>query len=117
LEIKIKRAYEAMSADDGTRILVDRLWPRGLKKQEAGIEQWFKDVAPSGLLRKWYGHDPEKFPEFRKRYREELVSGKAFSELLKYLQSHANATLVFAAKEIKLSNAWVLSEIIKEHLD
>jgi uncharacterized protein YeaO (DUF488 family) len=117
LEIKIKRIYEEPSSDDGSRILVDRLWPRGVSKQQAKIDQWFKDIAPSQELREWYGHDPEKFPEFRKKYREEIISGEAFTELLIVLETQTKVTLVFAAKDVELSNAWVLSELVKEHIN
>ncbi|MGE5534514.1 MAG: DUF488 domain-containing protein, partial [Acidobacteriota bacterium] len=71
-KIKLKRAYEKPSRDDGTRILIDRLWPRGLKKEEAKIDHWFKEIAPSTELRKWFGHDPERWNEFRRRYKAEL---------------------------------------------
>ena len=116
MEISIKRVYDAPSADDGVRILVDRLWPRGMKKEDGQIDRWFKDVAPSNELRKWYNHEADKFEEFRKRYREEVVSGEAFSGLLEYLNDHAKVTLLFAAKDAKLSNAAVLSGFLHDHL-
>lgn len=70
--IKLKRAYEPPAADDGTRILVDRLWPRAVKKADAEIDEWMKEIAPTTELRKWFGHDPERWPEFRRRYRSEV---------------------------------------------
>ena len=116
MEIKIKRVYDAPSADDGKRLLVDRLWPRGLSKENARIDKWFKEVAPSGELRKWYNHEADKFSEFSRRYREEIISGKAFAELLEYLNDHPKVSLLFAAKEAELSNAAVLSRILHDHL-
>jgi uncharacterized protein YeaO (DUF488 family) len=116
LEIKIKRAYAEPAAGDGKRLLIDRLWPRGLSKENAKIDRWFKEVAPSGELRKWYGHEPEKFSEFRHRYRKELTSGKAFSTLLEYLKEEPEVSLLFAAKDPETSNAAVLAEVLHEHL-
>jgi uncharacterized protein YeaO (DUF488 family) len=116
LEIAIKRVYDTSAADDGKRLLVDRLWPRGLSKKDARIDKWFKEVAPSGELRKWYNHEADKFSEFSRRYREEIVAGKPFSELLEYLNDHPKVSLVFAAKDAELSNAAVLSKILREYL-
>src|SRR6202000_1614425 len=115
MEIKIRRVYEESSAEDGKRILVDRLWPRGVSREKADVDEWFKEVAPSDALRKWYDHDPKKFFEFKKRYVAELTAGKAFEELLNYLRSQPKATLLFAAKEAELSNAAVLEEMIRKH--
>src|SRR5690242_15295964 len=82
IEVRIKRAYEPPSSRDGTRILVDRLWPRGLKKSDVDIAQWMKEIAPSGELRKWFGHDPGRWEEFRSRYRAELgAKGDLVKEL------------------------------------
>ena len=74
--VKLKRAYEPSAGDDGTRILIDRLWPRGVKKADAAIDEWIKDIAPSTALRKWFGHDPEKWDTFRTRYARELERGR-----------------------------------------
>lgn len=107
--IKLKRAYDAPTPSDGCRVLVDRLWPRGVTKAKAKIDLWLKDVAPSDALRKSFGHDPEKWPAFKKEYASEL-SGK--KDLLKQLKSlereHKTLTLVFAAKDAGRNNAVVL---------
>ncbi|MDA8174847.1 MAG: DUF488 family protein [Nitrospiraceae bacterium] len=111
--IKIKRAYDPFSPDDGRRILVDGLWPRGIKKAGAHIDEWMKDIAPSAELRKWYAHDPAKWEEFRKKYKSEL---KTKPELVKKLKSEAakgTVTLVFAARDAEHANAAVLKEILK----
>lgn len=111
--LKIKRAYDPFSPDDSRRILVDRLWPRGIKKTGAHIDEWMKDIAPSPELRKWYGHDPAKWEEFRKKYKNEL---KGKPELIKRLKSEAakgTVTLLFAAKDAEHANAAVLKEVLK----
>jgi uncharacterized protein YeaO (DUF488 family) len=100
--------------DDGERILVDRLWPRGIKKEDAKIDEWLKEIAPSDELRKWFSHDPEKWQEFRRRYKKEL---KGQSELLKRLKVKAkkeNITLLFSARDVKYNNAIVLKEVIED---
>ena len=105
--IKIKRAYVAPEKDDGTRILVDRLWPRGLTKKKAKIDLWLKDLAPSTELRKWFGHDPEKWKEFQARYAGELKSKKAQLEILKQKAAEGPVTLIYGAKD-ELHNEAVL---------
>jgi uncharacterized protein YeaO (DUF488 family) len=110
--IKIKRAYEAPSADDGIRVLVDRLWPRGLSKASFKYDLWPKDLAPSNELRKWYGHDPKRAVEFRRRYRRELASRRdELAALRAKLKGH-NATLLTATHEIDLSHATVLRDLL-----
>ena len=109
--IKIKRVYESVAKSDGTRILVDRLWPRGLSKEKAKIDYWAKDIAPSNELRKWYQHDPEKWGEFKKRYFIELNSNKAAMEQL-LSQISNNTTFVYSSKETKLNNAHALKEYL-----
>jgi uncharacterized protein YeaO (DUF488 family) len=109
---KIKRIYDPPAAEDGKRVLVDRLWPRGMAKDEARIDEWLKEIAPSDELRKWFGHDPARWEEFRKRYREEL---KAHGDLLDKLRSEAKkgtVTLLFAAKDAEHNNAVVLKEML-----
>ncbi len=109
----MKRAYDPFSPDDGKRILVDGLWPRGIKKASAHIDEWMREIAPSAELRKWYAHDPAKWEEFRKKYKSEL---KTKPELVKKLKSEAasgTVTLVFAAKDAEHANAAVLKEILK----
>ena len=112
--VDVKRVYEPASRDDGARILVDRLWPRGMKKQDLAFHEWAKDVAPSPELRKWYGHRPERFEEFRRRYREELASGgarEAFEELRRRTLS-GMVTLLTATRDVERSGAAVLAEAL-----
>ncbi len=112
--ITTKRVYEPPSPQDGTRILVDRVWPRGMSKKDAAIDHWAKDLAPSTGLRKWFGHDPERWSEFRRRYREELAE-KA-DEVRAVLEEVGSGpiTLVFAAKNAARNNAVVLKEVLEE---
>ncbi|HLI07885.1 MAG TPA: DUF488 domain-containing protein [Ktedonobacteraceae bacterium] len=117
LNIALKRAYDEPAADDGTRVLVDRLWPRGLSKERARIDLWLKEVAPSAELRKWYGHDPEKFEEFRRRYESELATEPARSEInkLRELAAQGRVTLIFATHDAEHSNAAVLRGYLSRH--
>ena len=113
MEIRIKRVYDERSDSDGVRILVDRIWPRGVSKAGAGIARWAKDIAPSNDLRKWYMHDPEKWDEFKARYFEELDNNRA---ALEEFQSHLQGktlTLVFGSKETRLNNAHALKEYLE----
>jgi uncharacterized protein YeaO (DUF488 family) len=113
LKIRTKRAYEPPSREDGVRILVDRVWPRGISKKDAAIDHWAKDLAPSNELRKWFGHDPERWPEFLRRYEQELSgNGKALDQLLDEAGS-GPITLVFAAKDEDRNNAVVLKEVLE----
>lgn len=105
----LRRAYEQASPEDGTRVLIDRLWPRGVKKTEAKIDWWPKELAPSAELRKWFGHDPDKFTEFAERYRQE-IGGKAALTRLKELADKETVTLVYAAKDEAHNNAVVLKD-------
>lgn len=113
--VHIKRVYEEATAKDGYRILVDRLWPRGVKKEDAQIDKWFKDIAPTPALRKWYGHKPEKWKEFVTRYYEELKDSAAVEELHEDIHKHKTVTLVFAAKDEEHSHALALLNYIKKH--
>lgn len=114
--VKTKRIYDPASPDDGKRILIDRLWPRGIKKEEAKIDEWLKDIAPSGELRKWFSHDPAKWQEFRKRYKDELKKKSELVEKLKAEAKKGNITLLFAAKDTEHVNAVVLKEVIEYSL-
>jgi uncharacterized protein YeaO (DUF488 family) len=112
--IKIKRVYEKPARDDGWRVLVDRLWPRGMKKEAAHLDAWMKDVAPSGALRKWFGHEPEKWAEFQKKYRSELAKNKELlAELRKMSKEHGTLTLLFGAKDEEHNEAVVLADALK----
>jgi uncharacterized protein YeaO (DUF488 family) len=109
-KMKIKRVYEMPSRDDGKRILVDRLWPRGLTKEKASIDLWLKEIAPSTALRKWFDHDPDKWKEFQKRYHQELRNNKEQVSLLKEKIKKGTVTLVYGAKDEKHNEALVLKE-------
>lgn len=114
LQIALKRVYDEPEPSDGIRILVDRLWPRGLSKERAHLDLWQKEIAPSNELRKWFGHDPEKFAEFRRRYEAELAS-EAGQEALAKLRDMAKrelVTLVFAAQNTAHNNAVVLRDLL-----
>jgi len=113
MHILLKRAYEAPAEADGKRVLVDRLWPRGVSKDEARIDAWLKDVGPSTELRKWFGHEPAKFDEFRSRYRKELEASAAWAEL-KELARHGKLTLVYSARDEEHNNAVVLRQMLQE---
>ncbi len=112
--VAIKRVYDQPEPGDGTRILVDRLWPRGLSKERAKVDAWLKEVAPSNDLRKWFGHDPEKFAEFRRRYEAELASGPGQEALarLRDLARQGPVTLVFAAHDSEHNDAVVLRDVL-----
>ncbi|MFB6491069.1 MAG: DUF488 domain-containing protein [Thermoproteus sp. AZ2] len=112
--IKVKRVYDPPEPDDGLRILVDRLWPRGVKKESAKIDLWLKEVAPSDELRRWFGHDPAKWEEFKARYAEELRGNPAFEEL-KRLAASGNITLLYAARDRAHNNAVVLKELLEKN--
>lgn len=111
-KLKIKRVYEKPEKNDGTRILVDRLWPRGLKKEGARIDFWMKDIAPSHELRKWFGHRGERWQEFKKRYIKELEDKGHLIKKLEELGKGGCITLLYAAKDDRNNNAQVLLELI-----
>jgi uncharacterized protein YeaO (DUF488 family) len=111
--IKLKRAYEAALKDDGLRILVERLWPRGVSKQKARIDLWLKDLAPSTELRQWYGHDPAKWPQFRKRYWGELKEKGDMLALLKYVTEERTVTFVYAASDQERNSAVALKDFLE----
>jgi uncharacterized protein YeaO (DUF488 family) len=110
--IKLKRAYEAPASDDGTRILIDRLWPRGVRKANAAIDEWMKEIAPSTALRKWFGHDPERWPEFRRRYQSEIREHREQFDRLRTLAQHGRITLVFSAHDEAHNDAVVLKDLL-----
>lgn len=111
-KIKIKRVYEEPAEADGFRVLVDRIWPRGLTKEAAAIDEWQKEIAPSTALRKWFGHDPERWKEFQKRYREELKDNTAVDEFLESCHDKKLITLVYAAKDESHTHALVLQQFL-----
>ncbi len=110
-EVRLKRAYEPPDPADGMRVLVDRLWPRGVKKSEAAIDVWLKEVAPSTALRQWFGHDPAKWEEFQQRYRAELSHSVALKELRELVARNQRTTLVFGASDADHNNAVVLRKL------
>ena len=111
--VKLKRVYDQPEKSDGKRVLVDRLWPRGVKKEDAVLDLWLKDIAPSNELRKWFSHDPSKWQEFRKRYRDELKDKPGMVEDLKKMTRQGTVTLLYAAKDADRNNAVVLKEMIE----
>ncbi|MDA8377584.1 MAG: DUF488 domain-containing protein [Planctomycetia bacterium] len=113
-EIKIKRVYDAASSHDGLRILVERLWPRGVTKEKAAIDYWLKDVAPSGELRKWFGHDPAKWEQFKVKYWEELRHNSSAVETLREHIKKSNVTFVYAARDEKHNGALALQEFLEQ---
>ncbi len=111
--IRLKRVYEKPAKEDGLRILVERLWPRGFTKQKAKVDLWLKDIAPSTELRKWFGHDPAKWEQFRKRYEAELKRKTDSLKLLRQKAKEGTITLVFAARDEKHNNAVVLKRFLE----
>jgi uncharacterized protein YeaO (DUF488 family) len=111
--IKLKRVYERPSAEDGLRVLVDRLWPRGVSKHDAAADLWLKDVAPSAGLRRWYGHDSRRWTQFRDKYRAELARRPDLLRMLHDLRRRGAVTLLFAAHDEARNNAVVLREVLQ----
>ena len=115
--IQVKRVYEDPSPDDGARFLVDRLWPRGLSKETLALTAWLKDVSPSNDLRRWYNHEPEKWPEFQRRYAAELAANPAAQPALETLRAHARKgtiTLLFSSREEHRNNAVALKSLLEK---
>ena len=112
-KLKLKRVYEAPHKDDGTRILVDRLWPRGLTKEKAKVDLWLKEIAPSTELRKWFGHDPKKWRSFRERYQTELKHHADQLKLLKSKAKEGTVTLIYGARDQEHNEALVLKEFLE----
>ena len=110
--VKLKRAYELPAADDGTRVLVDRLWPRGVSKEHAALDQWMKDISPSTELRKWFGHDPARWEEFCRRYTEELHQNAELVSQLRSLAREGPVTLVYSAHDEVHNDAIVLRDLL-----
>jgi uncharacterized protein YeaO (DUF488 family) len=113
MAVRLKRAYEPAERSDGYRVLIDRIWPRGVSKERAHLDEWARELAPSTELRRWFGHDPAKFEEFRRRYRDELA---AQGEKLRELRGRARKgtlTLVYAARDTEHNDAVVLAEVLR----
>ncbi|CAM3831431.1 DUF488 domain-containing protein [Isoptericola cucumis] len=111
----VKRVYEAPSDDDGLRVLVDRLWPRGLSKADAHVDRWIKEVAPSSDLRTWFGHDPARFDEFARRYREELRGSAELAELAALADDGRQVTLLYGARDEQHNQAVVLRDVVASY--
>ncbi|MEJ2702752.1 MAG: DUF488 domain-containing protein [Sedimentisphaerales bacterium] len=112
-QVRLKRAYDGVSGDDGYRILVDRVWPRGVSKRDLRVDEWLKDIAPSTELRKWFGHDPGKWDEFRKRYFQELTDKEEVVEAVRDKMRHHRVTFVYSAKDREFNNAVALKEYLE----
>lgn len=110
--LRLKRVYEPAAPEDGVRVLIDRLWPRGLTKEKAAVDHWMKDVAPSSELRKWFGHDPDRWTEFQHRYMEELRQHVALLDQIRNLTSEGMVTLLFGAHDEEHNDAVVLREVL-----
>ena len=116
MDVRLKRAYEPPSDEDGYRVLVDRLWPRGVSKKEAELDEWEKELAPSSKLREWFGHEPGRFPEFRRRYIEELRANRARLRELRRRARIGTLTLVYSAHDSEHNDAAVLAEVLRRGL-
>ena len=113
--VRLKRAYEPPASDDGIRILIDRLWPRGVKKTDAAIDEWMKEIAPSTKLRKWFNHDPERWQEFRRRYQTEIRHHPDEFDRLRTLAQRGRITLVFSAHDEAHNDTVVLKDLLLKH--
>ncbi len=113
MPVQLKRIYDEKSLSDGRRILVDRLWPRGMSKASAGVDRWMKEIAPSAELRNWFGHKPERWEEFQKRYRAELRQNPALEEL-RAMAQQGMVTLLYAAKDQPHNHALVLQDMLRD---
>lgn len=111
--IRIKRIYEPVDKMDGYRVLIDRLWPRGIKKEDAHIDIWLKDIAPSTVLRKWFNHEPEKWESFREKYQQELKGQPVVKEIKQLLKEHSVVTLLYGAKNENYNHAIVLAAYLR----
>ena len=114
MDVRLKRAYEPPADGDGYRVLIDRLWPRGVSKEQAQLDEWARELAPSSELRRWFGHDPARFGEFRRRYREELAAQEEKLRELRRRAREATLTLVYGARDSEHNDAVVLAELLRE---
>jgi uncharacterized protein YeaO (DUF488 family) len=113
MDVRLKRAYEEPEATDGYRVLIDRLWPRGVSKEDAHLDEWARELAPSADLRKWFGHDPERFDEFRRRYAGELAAQEVKLAELRGRAREGTLTLVYGARDTEHNDAVVLAELLR----
>lgn len=113
MDVRIKRAYAGPADDDGRRVLIDRIWPRGVSRDQARLDDWVRELAPSAALRTWFGHDPERFAEFRRRYLTELLAHEPKVRELRRLARHGTLTLVYGARDTEHNDAVVLAELLR----
>jgi uncharacterized protein YeaO (DUF488 family) len=113
MAVRLKRAYEPAAAPDGYRVLIDRLWPRGVTREEARLDEWARELAPSAELRRWFGHDPSRFEEFRRRYLDELAAQEQKLRELRRRAREGTLTLVYAARDSEHNDAVVLAELLR----
>jgi uncharacterized protein YeaO (DUF488 family) len=116
MDVRLKRAYEPASAEDGYRVLVDRLWPRGVSTEQAKLVEWDQELAPSSQLREWFGHEPDRFPEFRRRYIDELRANRPSLRQLRRRARTGTLTLVYSAHDSEHNDAVVLAEVLRRGL-
>lgn len=116
VEVRLKRAYEPAAADDGYRVLVDRLWPRGVSRERARLDAWERELAPSTELRQWFGHDPTRFEEFRRRYVAELRAHHPLVAQLRHRALEGTVTLVYGARDVERNDAVVLAQVLRDDL-
>lgn len=116
-KIKTKRVYEDASEDDGFRILTERLWPRGVSKERAQLDQWMKGIAPSHELRKWFDHDPDKWDEFKEKYRRELFGSEFVEEMIEIIKNQETVTFVYASKDEEYNSTVLLKEFLEDLLN
>lgn len=115
--LRTKRVYEEPADKDGYRILTERLWPRGVSKERAALDQWMKSIAPSNDLRKWFDHDPDKWEEFKERYRKELFGSEAVNEMLEIIKEHETVTMIYASKDEEYNSTALLKEFLGDLLE
>ena len=114
LDVRCKRVYDEPDSGDGYRVLIDHIWPRGISRERARLDEWARDLAPSGELRKWFDHDPARFDEFRKRYRHELAHRSEHLEELRRRAGSGPLTILYAARDVQHNNAVVLAELLRD---
>jgi uncharacterized protein YeaO (DUF488 family) len=113
MDVRIKRAYEPPAPSDGRRVLIDRIWPRGVSRERARLDEWARELAPSGELRRWFGHDPDRFGEFRRRYERELESQEDTLRELRRRAAEGTVTLVYGARDTEHNDAVVLADVLR----
>jgi len=113
VDVRVKRAYEPPEPADGYRVLIDRIWPRGISKEQARLDEWARDLAPSGELRRWFAHDPARFPEFRRRYLDELTAREEKLRELRLRAREGTLTLVYGARDTEHNDAVVLADLLR----